>query len=353
MNVDYLVVGQGIAGTMLSYSLMQAGASVLVIDEYKENSSSRVAAGVVNPISGRRFTVAWLYDEIYPVALKTYREMEGLLGLPVYKERDLWTVLPSEQLRTAFFDRTTGLDYMQLPSDAAVAHYDQWLDQPFGAAVIKGGTVLLQQLLPIWREYLKKHNSLLEERFEHSRLQAKSTSVTYGDIHAKALIFCDGAQTPHNPWFSAIPFLLNKGEVLTVRVPGFETADIVKRSISMVPIPGQNDIYWVGATFAWDYPDENPTAEKRAFLENGLQQLLKVPYEVLDHQAAVRPSGTDRRPMLGMHPEMPSLGLFNGLGTKGSSLAPAMAAQMTAHLLRNAPLWQETDIKRFFNRYKG
>ncbi|SFW80972.1 NAD(P)/FAD-dependent oxidoreductase [Chitinophaga sancti] len=352
MNVDYLVVGQGIAGTMLSYSLMQAGASVLVIDEYKENSSSRVAAGVVNPVSGRRFTVAWLYDEIYPVALRTYREMEGLLGLPVYKERDLWTVLPSEQLRAAFFDRTTGLDYMRLPSSADVARYDKWLDQPFGAAIIKGGTVLLQQLLPIWREYLKKHNSLLEERYQPSQLQAKANGVTYGDIQAKAMIFCDGAQTPLNPWFNAIPFLLNKGEVLTVRVPGFETEDIVKRSISMVPVPGQNDIYWVGATFAWDYPNENPTAEKRIFLESGLRQLLKVPYEVLDHQAAIRPSGTDRRPMLGMHPEMPSLGLFNGLGTKGSSLAPAMAAQMTAHLLRNAPLAADTDIKRFFNRYK-
>jgi glycine/D-amino acid oxidase-like deaminating enzyme len=57
--------------------------------------------------------------------------------------------------------------------------------------------------------------------------------------------------------------------------------------------------------------------------------------------------------MMGLHPEHPTLGIFNGLGTKGTSLAPAMAAQFVAHLLEDKPLWQEIDIKRFFNRRKG
>lgn len=351
MKVDFLIIGQGIAGTVLSYALMQAGQSVLVMDEYKANSASRVAAGVVNPVSGRRFTIAWEYDAIYPVAVKVYRELEALLGIPVFKERDIYNVLPSEQLKQAFMERTAGLSYMEDPSEERIARYGQWLDQPYGAAVVKGGTVLLNGLLPAWRNYLKEKSSLLEERIDLSRIVTNTDGVTYGDISARYLVFCEGAATVHNPWFNYIPFLLNKGEVLQVQIPGFSTPDIIKRSVALVP--QGDDTYWVGSTFAWDFPNEAPTADKREFLEKGLQQLVKVPYTVLDQLAAVRPSGTDRRPIIGLHPESPVLGIFNGLGTKGSSLAPAMAAEFAAHLLQKEPLRPDTDIKRFFNRYKG
>lgn len=351
MKVDFLIIGQGIAGTVLSYTLMQAGQSVMVVDEYKPNSASRVAAGVVNPVSGRRFTVAWQYDEIYPVAVKVYRELEVLLNIPIFKERDIYNVLPSDQLKQAFEERTAGLSYMEDPTAERVAHYDQWLDQPHGAAIVKGGTVLLYNLLPAWRNHLKTNNSLLEEKVALSALEISAKGVKYGEIEARYLIFCDGAAIVKNPWFSYIPFLLNKGEVLRVEVPGFSTPDIVKRSVSMVP--QEDNVYWVGSTFAWDYPDEAPTAEKREYLEKGLQQLLKVPYRILDQLAAVRPSGTDRRPIMGLHPEFSVLGTFNGLGTKGSSLAPAMAAAFVAHILENTPLQPDIDIKRFFNRYKS
>lgn len=351
MKVDFLIIGQGIAGTVLSYTLMQAGQSVLVMDEYKPNSASRVAAGVINPVSGRRFTVAWQYDQIYPVAVQLYRELEQLLGVPVFKPRDIYNVLPSEQLKEAFMERTTGLSYMEDPTEEKVKTYGQWLDQPYGAAVVKGATILLHNLLPAWRDHLKNHNSLREERLDLSRLEIGPEGVKYGDISARYLVFCEGAAIVNNPWFNYIPFLLNKGEVLRVQIPGFSTPDIIKRSVSLVP--RGEDTYWVGATFAWNYPDEAPTAEKREILEKGLQQLLKVPYRVLDQLAAVRPSGTDRRPIMGLHPRYPSLGIFNGLGTKGSSLAPAMAAEFVAHVLRNEPLQADTDIKRFFNRYKG
>jgi glycine/D-amino acid oxidase-like deaminating enzyme len=351
MEVDFLIIGQGIAGTVLSYTLMQAGQSVLVMDEYKPNSASRIAAGVINPVSGRRFTVAWQYNQIYPVAVQVYKELEKLLRVPVFKPRDIYNVLPSEQLKEAFMERTTGLSYMEDPDQQKVTYYQQWLDQPHGAAIVKGATVLLNNLLPAWRDYLKQHNSLREERFELSDLKPGQENVVYADITARYLIFCEGAATVNNPWFNYIPFLLNKGEVLQVQIPGFSTPDIIKRSVSLVP-QGE-DTYWVGATFAWDYPDDAPTTEKRDILEKGLQQLLKVPYKVLDQLAAIRPSGTDRRPIMGLHPKYPSLGIFNGLGTKGTSLAPAMAAEFAAYVLRNTPLQTDTDIKRFFNRYKG
>jgi glycine/D-amino acid oxidase-like deaminating enzyme len=350
MSVDFIIVGQGIAGTLLSYTLMQKGCSVLVIDEYKANSASRVAAGVVNPVSGRRFTTAWEYETFYPILVNTYQELEKLLGIPVFVERDIWMALPSAQLRSAFMERTAGLSWFREPETREEERYNQWLDQPYGAAVVKGGTVLLTELLPAWRKYLTAHNALLDQKLDYNEIQLTATGVQYKHVEARQLIFCEGAATTQNPWFSYIPFLLNKGEVLHIQVDGLQTEDILKRSISIVP--QTPDYFWVGATFAWDFPNEDPTEEKRAVLEAGLQQLLKVPYRIVGQEAGVRPSGTDRRPMLGLHPKHPGLGIFNGLGTKGTSLAPAMAAHFADHLLQNLPLWPEVDIKRFFNRYK-
>lgn len=348
MEFDYIITGQGIAGTLLSYTLLQAGQRVLVIDEYKANSASRIAAGVINPVSGRRFEMGWMYNEIYPFARDTYQQLEKLLNVPVFRERDIWMVLPSEQLQAAFKAKTTTGAAQQYTSPADASHYDAWLHQPYGAAIVKGATVLLQNLLPAWRAYLQQEQLLREERLDMSLLQPGPDRIQYKGIRARAIIFCEGAQTVDNPWFGPhIPYLLNKGEVLKVRIPGLITDNIIKRSITLVP--QEKEAYWVGSTFAWDYAHELPTPEKRAYLEDGLQQLLKVPYTVLEQQAGVRPSGKDRRPIIGLHPAYPALGMFNGLGTKGCSLAPYMADMLTRHLLQGAPLLQETDIKRYFN----
>jgi len=289
-----------------------------------------------------------MYDEIYPFAMRTYQQLQQLLNVPVFRERDIWMVLPSEQLRTAFNTKTTSGAARQYTQPADTSFWDAWLHQPYGAAIVKGATVLLHNLLPAWRSYLQERQLLREERLDTDHLQISAQGVNYKGISARALIFCEGAQTVANPWFGPhIPYLLNKGEVLKVHVPGLITENIIKRSITLVP--QEKEVFWVGSTFAWDYPDELPTPEKRAYLEEGLRQLLKVPYTVQEQQAGIRPSGKDRRPIMGLHPACPALGMFNGLGTKGCSLAPYMADMLSRHLLEGLPLLPETDIRRYFN----
>ncbi|MBV7532702.1 FAD-binding oxidoreductase [Chitinophaga sp. sic0106] len=347
-QVDYIIVGQGIAGTMLSWFLMKRGFSVVVIDDGKKNSASRVAAGIINPVSGRRFEPAWLYEEIYPFAKSTYDELSDLLKINILTERNLWTVFPSAQMRDAFkakADKETNGKYAVIPQQL---QYEEYLQQDFGAAVIKGATVNLKNLLPAYREMLISKEALLDEHFELSQLQlVNNVQVTYHDIAAKKIIFCDGAAAATNPYFSAIKFLPNKGEVLFIRVPGLESSDIIKKSITLVPQPdGQ---FWAGSSFAWDYADELPTAAQRVVLEEKLQQLLKVPYEVTDQQAAVRPSGHDRRPIAGFHPEYPLIGIFNGLGTKGTSLAPLMADHFSRVIAGETEIMPEISVNRYFN----
>ena len=56
---DFIVVGQGIAGTLMAWNLHLAGKKVLIIDDHHSGSSSLVAAGIVNPITGKNYVTSW------------------------------------------------------------------------------------------------------------------------------------------------------------------------------------------------------------------------------------------------------------------------------------------------------
>ncbi|RFS23833.1 FAD-binding oxidoreductase [Chitinophaga silvatica] len=342
-EVDYLIIGQGIAGTMLSWFLLEEGKRVIVIDDAKPNSASRVAAGIINPVSGRRFEPAWMYDTIYPYAKAIYLQLSALLQVSVFTARQIWSVFPSAQMQSAFLQKTSDSAYTEVPS---ALRYEEFLDQPHGAAIVEGATINLSSFLPAYRKYLHDRESLKAEHFELAKLELLEKGVRYGDLLAEKIIFCDGVATSANPYFEKIKFLPNKGEVLQIEVPGLVTNDIIKKSITLVP--QDNGLFWAGSSFVWDYTDDHPTEAQRLILEKSLNQLLKVPYIIKGQLAAVRPSGNDRRPIVGFHPEHPAIGVFNGLGTKGCSLAPYMASHFKDVLVKNAVLMPEIDVKRYF-----
>ena len=74
-KVDYLIVGQGLAGTFLAYQLLQKGKTVLVVDKGLKYSSSRVAAIVL-----RRFTVTWRAKEFLSYNPAFYNNLDQYLG---------------------------------------------------------------------------------------------------------------------------------------------------------------------------------------------------------------------------------------------------------------------------------
>ena len=76
---DFIIVGQGIAGSLIAHFLLQHNKKILVIDKFNPNSASNIAAGVVNPITGRRMVKSWLIDDVLPFAKSTYRLLENQL----------------------------------------------------------------------------------------------------------------------------------------------------------------------------------------------------------------------------------------------------------------------------------
>ena len=346
MQVDYVIVGQGICGTMLSWFLHKEGKTFLVIDDNNENSSSKIAAGIINPVTGRRYAYTWMIDEVMPFTVQCYEEIGGYLNCKFVSPKSIIDFFPSPQMRNAFIERLTEND-TYLHSYPDQNHFNQYFNYDFGCGEIHPAyTVHLQLLLSSWRKKLKELNYIKEEEFDVNELKAKKDFIAYQNITAQKIIFCDGPDGINNPWFQLLPYAPNKGEALIIECHDFTNEHIFKKGLMLAPLP-EKDVYWVGSNYQWEFEDDQPSKQFYQHATSVLNGWLKKPYKVLAHKAAIRPATLERRPFVGFHPQFQNIGILNGMGTKGTSLAPFFAYQLTQHLVYNFPIAPEADVHRF------
>lgn len=346
MQTEFLIVGQGISGTWLSWFLDQEKKDFLVIDHPKPEAPSRLAAGLINPITGRRHVETWMADILLPFAWQQYNELGRALGINAISEKKIIDFFPSPQMRLSFQDRIAeGSDRMRISDDEN--SYRDIFQYDFGYGSIQPAyTAHLENILPAWRKKLIERQLILEELVDHSAFEVAPGQIRYKDIIASTLIFCDGSLGAHNPFFKNLPFAPNKGEALILEIPDLPGNCIYKKGLSLVPLATEGQ-WWLGASYEWDFNHPDPST---AFLDKSVQTLkqwLKLPFQVTDHLAGLRPATLERRPFAGMHPLYPSVGILNGMGTKGCSLSPFFARQLTDHLLHQQPILPEAHVSRF------
>jgi glycine/D-amino acid oxidase-like deaminating enzyme len=235
-------------------------------------------------------------------------------------------------------------EYLRRPTDAE--YYKAYFNYYFGAGEISPCLLVdLNVMLEGWRSKLLQQNSLLEEAFSWNDCEVTNDCVRYKDITAKKIICCEGVAGFDNPYFQNLPYSRMKGEVMIASIPDLPRGNIYKQGINLVP--WKDDLFWIGSTYEWDLKDLQPTPTWRKRVEEHLNRWLQVPFEIVDHVASERPANLERRPFVGLHPHYPSVGVFNGMGAKGCSLAPFFAEQFTSHLLYQTPFYPEADVCRF------
>ncbi len=345
IQTEFLIVGQGISGSCLGRALQQAGRSFIVIDNNKPNAASRVASGVINPVTGRRIVKTWMIDELLPFAIHFYQQWCNELQVDAARTTDLIDFFPTPQMLLAFQNRMpddTG--YLSMPAEQD--RYRDTFNYDFGYGLISPCfLVSLQELLPAWRKVLSANNQLREDNFEWKDL-ALTDKVRYHDIVSDKIIFCDGTSSMDLPCFNRLPFAFNKGEALIIECGGEEMGSaIFKKGMNLVPYAKNQ--YWVGSSYEWNFDDDRPTQSFREKTINYLQSWLTHDFRVLDHLAAVRPATIERRPFVGIHPYHPQVAIFNGMGTKGCSLAPYFSVQLVHQLINNEPVQPDVAIGRF------
>lgn len=351
MNIttDYLIVGQGLAGTLIAHFLLEAGQAVHLIDDNYPRAATKVAAGIINPVTGRRYVKSWRIDDLIPKAQQTYRELEQKLNIQIYHPRPVLRALFNNREVNDWQARAFDPAYQayMVPGDEVnIGRYAEHTVPAFDYGELReGAQVEIGTLAEHYRQWLINAGLLTEAAFDFSQLQLLDQGVEYRGIRARVVVFCEGAKSKANPYFSYLPYEGNKGEALITSIPeaGFER--ILKHRIFVVPLADGR--YWIGSTSNNFHTDDLPSEKSRQYLTEKLDELLRLPYRTEEHRAAIRPTIKDRRPLLGTHPEHPQLVIFNGLGTKGASLGPYWAQHLADVLTRGVPIDPGVDIGRF------
>lgn len=343
--VDYIIVGQGLAGSSLAMRLIEGGNRVMVFDEPSKNHCSRVAAGLFNPITGMGIVKTWLAEELFSSLSDFYTKCETLFGQkfffpqllyrPFYsaEEQNNWMAKSGENSVNCFVEKIF-----------TASAFGGEVHDEFGGILLKGcGYLDAPCFLDAVKKFLIGKDSLIETHFDSYEIVHTAGGVSYQNIQAKKIIFCSGVST--HPFFDWLPIRHLKGETLTIKL-NMETTVIYNRGVYVVPFTGTN-LYKSGATYELKDLSQAITTKGKVELENKLIGLLRNPFETVGQEWGIRPTTVDRRPMLGNHPELKNLIIFNGLGTKGVSLAPYFSSHLADWLVGDGELLAEVNIRRF------
>lgn len=323
LKTKWTIVGQGLAGTCLAWQLLKRGVEFTLID--RGGGSSRVAAGMVNPITGKNFEPSWRIAEFLPEALAFYAEVEKSIG------RQLWYPFPV--LRLAGSEKEWGKIVSKLDSPDVIPWIAGEVPAPsgwVGAVEVRGGGRLDT------RAFLDGSREFFGSRFQT------------GDDSSAEAIRCDGAVGLMTGRYGQ--HRCAKGEILTVRAPGWDE-QCIRIGAGGWLVPQGGGLFKIGSTYEWNDLDELPTDAGRQRVEEIASRLGGDAFEVVGHDAGVRPILRRSQPLIG--PLADGGWMFNALGSKGSLYAPGMARRLADWLIDGTAPEPDVDFRNFLEQSPG
>lgn len=342
--VDYIIVGQGLAGTFLAHDLLEKNQSVLIIDKPLKAIASKVAAGLFNPVGIKRCVKSWKADDFLPIAIEKYKSLEEKLQTKFLNIKPIYRLFANEDNRKQWQIKCSNDQMDDFISDFKPPNSYSYLIDDFGGATISpAGNLEVVKFLDASRRYFISADCLVEEEFDFQFLEIY-TGI-YKGFQAKKIIFCEGFRAIYNPYFKYLPFTPTKGEQLTIRIPSIEKIDkIVSKGVFIIPLG--NNLFRVGATYNHNELDDVVTSEGIAYLIDKIEKIFECEYEIFSLDAGVRPTVRDRKPLIGIHPKYEKLAIFNGLGSRGVLQGPYLSAHFCTFLTTSQKMPQSIDIQR-------
>ena len=341
----FLIVGGGVAGYSLTIALLNKNTKVTVLDS-DENHGSAVAAGQINPIVFRRMNKSWRADEYMPVARNLYEELESFSETVIIVDKQIRRLFAHDQERDEWLKRQELPEYEmyleKLSEDDL--NFSQAINICGSGRVKQSYYVHAKNFLSACQNYVSNHENgaYRKSKVNHSLVDA--AKIEYKKEAFSGIIFCEGYKNFENPFFNFLQVDCTKGQLITVRSPIYKEESL-NRKCFVMPI-GSGE-YKVGSTYEWNQPNVKIDDAAKELLRSNLASLVSERFEIIDQIAGIRPTVKDRRPIMGEHPDLSGLYIFNGLGAKGYMMAPLLGQELAEFILRGTELNKEVRLNRF------
>jgi glycine/D-amino acid oxidase-like deaminating enzyme len=351
MKIDYLIVGQGLAGTCLAHQLFDRNQSFKIIQNDKLPSSSKVAGGMINPLTGKRLARTWKHEIIFDYLDEFYTYLEDKLNTKLLYKTQLFRPYKNENQKHQFEKAIELKRLNELIDDvSAESAKSDIIEAPLGGLMThQCGRLDMNSFLDSSKAFFKESGYYLEGNFENNSIISNPNLINYQSFEFRKVIFCEGIHAQQNPLFNWLPFNAVKGETLDVSLGKHKLEMIVNQGTWIMPMT--DNTYKMGSTYDWDNLNfETSETGKNEILDKS-KYFLKIDPKILGQSAGIRPAVVDRRPIIGKHPKYDQVYIFNGLGTKGVSLAPYFSKELAEHLIEQKEIDIESTIERFYPLY--
>ncbi|NNC86064.1 MAG: FAD-binding oxidoreductase, partial [Bacteroidia bacterium] len=293
----------------------------------------------------------FLADEAFDFAREYYLSLEKELGARFVQQMPLFKIFNNQEQQDDWLQKANSPEYEQYLSKEIKHFSEEAIKNDFGTAEVLNTFLLnTQAFLNATKLFLVENASYRNETFHSDEVVLEPDAVHYRGIHAKKIIFCTGYKAASDKYFNWLPFNLCKGERLNIEFESFQLEKAISNNVVLIP---EDNNYILGSTYSWDELNEEPTAEAREELSLKFQKISNSKFQISNHLAAIRPTTIDRRPFLGLHPELKQLAIFNGMGTKSVMFCPFLAKKMCALLLNGIDLPSEVNIQRHLKHFSA
>lgn len=345
-KIDYLIVGQGLAGTFFAFELIKNNKSFIVVDEDFQKAS-KVSAGIFNPVVLKRFVSIWQAKEQVEKLRDKIKELEFFFNQKFLYNNEVLRIFHDEEEIKIWKNKAQTIALRHFLDEEI--HEDKSIKSNFGfGKVFYSGRIDVSLILKKVKSFLLENEIYRNEKFDYSEIKFENEYINYRNIQTKHLVFCEGFQVKKNPFFSNLPILTDKGEFLKVKLNREIGSNLYKKKHFLYKID-ENSAY-LGGTYNPLDTSEEITNQSKEILEEDIMQMYGKDYEIIEQTWGFRPVSKDRRPILGTHQEHKNIHILNGLGTRGTLIGATFAEKLFHNIENQIELEKEIDVQRFFTK---
>ena len=321
--IDFLIVGHGLAGSVLAHMLLEQGQRVVVLESKSPHSASKVAAGLVNPLIGPKLNVPLHMGHCLKQSINFFRSIGEKAGKSLFGEFLLHRVFVSEKQRGLWLKKSNDPVFRLYARLIQTRESCEKLgiEAPLGAGIQLANRLDFPLFLKLSEDILRQAGCWQDGIFEEADWN-----------ETKKIVFCEGYRVMQNPWFGHLPFAPAQGEILLLEKP----LSIAASNGAWV-LPEKKERCLAGST--WKHKDIESGAT-----ENGRKEILEklplldtLPARIIEHRSGIRPGTRDRHPIIGKHDENGKMFLFNGFGSRGATTIPFYAKRMVDFMMDEVP----------------